>query len=679
MSGREVLIRFETRADFELCLCDLSIDTSAVGGEVRLAPSVLVADEIGDGIWKTSLSDCVRAKKLFLIDLPGAQWAQVLTFGDPARISVNGREVASIVHQEDGGWYCGNFPAEWLWAGVNEVVMWGGGEIWIEPSWQPNRSAASWNGGRTWDDAHLNVEQTLDGEYMARLRLGHHPRSGALTSPPIDLAELASDGPVSQRIRVNALRLDIDAGTPRETELVWAVRGGWAPSYTPQTWSRWCDPQRLHEVFPVERLRYVQWQACLSSRDAAVSPVIRGVTLAAQVEFEPSGPGTIEVVDFRNETIVRGGIAFRYQPPSEKLTLLRSRCPLDLVVSAGETELEQLILLRDWVKRQWKGWEGDRNRAWDAIDILSAPVGDRGMCVQFAIVFVQCALALGHNARAVILNHHFIAEVWSNDLKKWVCMDAGPSGGVKGNRNMHFENDGVVLNTLEVHEAWKAGSLDEVQLVPTNPDDCGPMGDWGKIFCRFFVPMRNNHLDAPRPAETGHGCTQYHYDGYLVWENDPARLRSPEYSMQTSRPRDLYWTLNQAQLHLQRGADAADLLVQATTVTPNFKIFSVRIDGGDWVDRDAQFVWRHLYEDHDRRFSDALPHEAVERSGEFVWRLHEGKNTLEVKPVNAFDIEGITSRVVVRWGGKREERKERREERKREGNTEFGGKATEVR
>ena len=46
---------------------------------------------------------------------------------------------------------------------------------------------------------------------------------------------------------------------------------------------------------------------------------------------------------------------------------------------------------------------------------------------------------------------------------------------------------------------------------------------------------------------------------------------------------------------------------------------------------------------------DVLPHEAVERSGEFTWRLHIGENMLEVKPINAFEIEGITSSVTLHY------------------------------
>ena len=150
-------------------------------------------------------------------------------------------------------------------------------------------------------------------------------------------------------------------------------------------------------------------------------------------------------------------------------------------------------------------------------------------------------------------------------------------------------------------------------------------------------------------SKRSHGCTQYHYDGYLLWEDDVTKLRSPEYSMQTSRRNDLYWTLNQAELFLQHGESAGEVLVQMNTVTPNFKAFACRIDGGAWIELAAEHVWRLPYDDHDRRFLDVLPHEAVERSGDFAWRLHDGENTLEIKPINAFEIEGITSHVTLRY------------------------------
>ncbi|MAE60261.1 MAG: hypothetical protein CMJ49_02775, partial [Planctomycetaceae bacterium] len=280
-------------------------------------------------------------------------------------------------------------------------------------------------------------------------------------------------------------------------------------------------------------------------------------------------------------------------------------------------------------------------------NILGAPNDDRGMCVHFGVVFTQCAVALGYNARHIIINHHFIAEVWSDELKKWICMDAGPAGGVNSSRNMHFELNGQPLNTLEVHRAYRDGKQDQVMLVATNPDDCKPMGDWAENFCRFFIPMRNNYIDVPRPAEDGHGCAQYHYDGYLHHENSLTDLRSPEYSLQTARPHDLYWSLNQAELHPHATDDPAVIDMHIATVTPNFKYFEIKRDDGDWIPHPAAHVWHHPHAGSSDRFMDFVPKQAVHRAGQYTWRLHPGQNTLAVRPTNAFNHKGIISQITV--------------------------------
>ena len=131
MTTKQVTIGYESKEDFESARCDLTIDTTTSPGTVRLSPSVLVQDEIGNGLQKVLLSDTVRAKKELILESAKATWVQVITFGGPAKISINGHEAEQITHQEDGGWHHADVPADWLRPGVNEIVLWGGGELWI--------------------------------------------------------------------------------------------------------------------------------------------------------------------------------------------------------------------------------------------------------------------------------------------------------------------------------------------------------------------------------------------------------------------------------------------------------------------------------------------------------------------------------------------------------------------
>ena len=54
-----------------------------------------------------------------------------------------------------------------------------------------------------------------------------------------------------------------------------------------------------------------------------------------------------------------------------------------------------------------------------------------------------------------------------------------------------------------------------------------------RLFVRFGIPLRNNHLSQPEPAEIEHGAAQYYWDGYLWWTDsvaDPLDLRTRQQS-----------------------------------------------------------------------------------------------------------------------------------------------------
>lgn len=619
---KEMTVTYDSREELETATRELTIDTASVPGQVRLLSTALVQDEIGGdfgthGGLMDTFSGPIRLKKEFILDDNVAFSAEVLVFNGAGAITVNGHPVSKIelVPKTTGAWYKAEFPPSWLNNGLNEVILSGPGRIYFEPHQGPRRSARSVDGGKTW--------QYINGEYLVRLRLGRFARSGTITSDAIDLATLASEGPIGVPTRLTNLQVEMKADLPEGTGVVLEVRGGPTPSPREDTWTSWTEPENYLSApdSPAATNRYLQWRAFLSTNSPLQTPSIDSIALKPTLEYNPLPEGLV-VSEFQNQKIIRSSLPFAYQAPSEKLTFLRKNWKLDEVVAPGKTELEKFVLLRDWVKHQWLGWEGSCARPWDAVNILSAPENDRGMCVHFGVVFVQCANALGYVARHCILTHHFTSEIWSNQFQRWILMDAGPSGGVAGNRNMHFERDGIPQNAMDVHRAWLKGEQDQILKVASNPADNGPYGDDAKLYMTFYIPPRNNYLDVPQPAEFEHGNPHAHYDGYYWWEDNAAQPIAPEYSLLVSRPADLYWTLNQVEFHLQQ-AEAGQILVQMDTVTPNFKVYLVKVDDGEW-----------------RESPDT-----------FTWSLHPGRNSLQAKTVNAFGIEGILTAVTVEYGG----------------------------
>ncbi len=105
---------------------------------------------------------------------------------------------------------------------------------------------------------------------------------------------------------------------------------------------------------------------------------------------------------------------------------MRRKYELDAVVSGSASETEQLVKLRDWVSRQWKYQPPAVNYpAWDADEILRRKYG---FCVQYAMVLMQAAISLGHQARFFFGDNpggsyeggHEVCEIWSNEHRKWI-------------------------------------------------------------------------------------------------------------------------------------------------------------------------------------------------------------------------------------------------------------------
>ena len=147
---------------------------------------------------------------------------------------------------------------------------------------------------------------------------------------------------------------------------------------------------------------------------------------------------------------------------------MRRKYKLDAVVSGSASETEQLTRLRDWVSRQWKYQPpAVYYPAWDADEILRRK---SGFCVQYAVVLMQTAISLGHQARFVFGDNpggsyeagHEVTEIWSNEHRKWIFLD--------GNVSLHYIDPKTKVADEHLGTARPAGE----DLLP------GPAGHAGQ-------------------------------------------------------------------------------------------------------------------------------------------------------------------------------------------------------
>ncbi len=609
-------------------------------GALRLADSILIADEIGRATRRNRevIAGPVCIKKEFLIEDADVRHALLCPHlacdreGGVLRIEVNGHAIrhawpAKREYWEDR-WTAIPVPVSALRAGLNEVVFRAEGDAqWtflLENSLFPNRSARSDDSGRTWRHENLGVNNGDDGEYLVRLRIGRHAPQGEVASEVLDLLGLAGADGIAPRGRVEEVRLSVEAERPDGTGVQPFCRTGPGPDGDPAAWTSWAPADA--PVRPPDGARFLQWRLLLTTTRPQATPAVRSIRVEATLSVEPSS-ATARLAEADNPPIARSSYSFAYLSADEKRgRRLRERWKLDAVVRPARTPFEKFLYLRNWVRHQWEdGWnygEIDLCPPWDGMVILELASRklSLGMCTHYATVFSHCAAALGLVARTQIMRSHCINEVWSPDHQKWVAMDAGGDSNDETKFTYHFERDGVPLSALEAHRAWEEKAFDQVKIVPEPPPAVRERFTVEKrlqLFDRFMITLRNDELSAMDPGEPEHGAVSYHYDGYLWWRGAQGPL--PWFSRHTTRAADLYWTINRARIHLQEDDQPGTLRVWLETHTPNLSGFQVRLDGGDWEERGARFAWT----------------------------LRRGTNRLEVRPVNRFGVEGATSAVTV--------------------------------
>lgn len=359
----------------------------------------------------------------------------------------------------------------------------------------------------------------------------------------------------------------------------------------------------------------------------------------------------LRVVEYDNPAVVRSRCEFEYERAnSPQLKLLRKRYRLDRVISGAKSEFEQILALRNWVSSRWDhGYcniERNSSTGWEFLQ--RAEKGECFTCAVYAFTLTEVYTSMGFVARNLTIGKansdfigprdevgHCVTEVWCNELRKWVLMDADAAA--------HFELKGVPLNAMEVREAWLEGRWKKVRfvrgphipkVVSMGPPGTPTPGELKESFKEFF---RHNTLDFYHHLEFH--LSNAHYTGkknrspkLLVWSDSRALPRlvrhnlpvDPDFRGRTETFGDVYFTLNHAHisLHCRPGKankPSEELVVSLDSQTPWLDRYEVRINGGKWQRRARQFGWK----------------------------LKSGVNRIEARPVNRFGRVGSISRVGV--------------------------------
>ena len=320
-----------------------------------------------------------------------------------------------------------------------------------------------------------------------------------------------------------------------------------------------------------------------------------------------------------------------YENP--KLKELREKYKLDGVVAAGKDEFEKQVLLLDWTHRQFKKFGSPSAHPKGALEIRKAvEEGHTFFCAHYADTLCSAAASLGWVDRTLALRRHrdypgagapehSTTEIWSNQHRKWIMMD--PTA------NMVVEKDGVPLNGFEIRTEWFNREGKDLTFVIGKERKKHRKADLPIFLGRFA-----GFGDLTVPANE---MEKYGFTGYVP--NTNLMDAGPDYGKmfivkdrlcdgtkwhERKNPADpavdCYFPIGQAALTL--AADGAAIKVSLRTLTPNFKEYRVRIDGGEW-----------------------------KASGDSIaWSVAAGAHRLEARTVNKFGVEGPVSTVEVDGG-----------------------------
>jgi hypothetical protein len=635
---------------WDSCLYDHNIDVDTEPGNALLIKTELISDEMGNitDATRENVSGAIRAKKELIVPDPSASEAALIIYTGyapkgPFNIEINGIKNTVTFDQKrmlTGGWTRADIDPGQLKKGLNTFVIYPAEgnsiQLHIDNCRNPNRSAKSIDAGKTWDYNHIGEQGFCDGEYLIRLRLSHYPSQGEVLSDYICTGDLITDEPVKPVLKLNTIQIKAALALLRGTDITLYLRGGSTPAYDPDTWDIW-KPAKIYRNKDQRQhdWQFFQWRAVLSTKSGFKTPSLRGITVTATIDVTESAGKQISADVSKNRKIIRGYYNYAYQPYEDnRLKHLREYFRLDEVVGGCSSEFEKFEVLATWLRGQWRdGWYPGRTDglktpwdAWIALN-LNSDFKASGMCTIYANTFFQCALAVGLNARGNVLDHHFVSEIWSNEHEKWILFDIGFNN--HSLRTVHMELDNVSLSSVEILQAVNSGKISRIMLmtpplwrktwrgdqakeaVLTTPNNWKP---------RVGIPTRNNYLESWLPGELQHGFGQYSYDGYLWWKKTIIP-EYEEYTWHTSHYRDMYWTINQAQVFLSQTGNPGELKVKLDTVTPNLDKIMLRTDGGEWK----------------------------ETPQEFILKLKNGNNRIEVKPVNKWGLDGITSEVTIQY------------------------------
>ena len=326
--------------------------------------------------------------------------------------------------------------------------------------------------------------------------------------------------------------------------------------------------------------------------------------------------------------------SFEFDEPY--LAELREQYHLRALVEDADNEWTAQLILKDWVYRRIPGGNPISSPG-NALEILEkASMGEKFYCTYYAITYVECAHALGWQARKIGVDrkhaggylmgssHHGVAEVWSNQFCKWVVIDP--------QSNLHFEKNGVPLGAYEIRAEWlrdQGQQVDHVVGAPPHTFDKNPAMVWSvpdedEIATYYWLYVQDSAVK--NSSDSKFLLLEDEYNSREIWFQNNAESGHSQFHsayvrnrfIPTERMGDLYWTVGIVELEVAE-VRREKIYLRLSSYCPNFRRYEMTRDGA---------VWTGI-------------------GPEFIWELSVGWNTLGFRTVNSAEVTGPETAFVI--------------------------------
>ena len=378
-------------------------------------------------------------------------------------------------------------------------------------------------------------------------------------------------------------------------------------------------------------------------------------------------------IDIVNPGLKKTTIPFNF-PNTESSLMKRLRENFDFChVVKNKDEFQDQLELAKWVNMNifWPRTgklAGTVAATGDPIEVLelSKKKTTGFWCGHFGHVYAACANAAGFTARHLGIDslhtryqdstHHGTTEIYSTSLRKWFLIDSM--------HNCFYVKNNMPLNAYEIAGEWLANKGKDVHIYDCNRKEIDKSNKctlhnqhessayyffYTNILTDPFYNCGNAYPDRVLFFRDKERAKHVWYQGPGGKTNGKGSFRHGGYSgafLFTDRLDDFYFDVNTVHIKVRPIAGTQTAALSFETFTPNFSHFLYRFNGSAWQKFSGRRPWNPReggYYAKDGKYN-VFP-EKLPRLDEVAWKIRNGFNSIEAKPVNLFGKEGAGSSI----------------------------------